>query len=249
MGVRVLIVANEPVSEKIKYLTSLFSVPVIVKTRPTLPSNLNLQGVKLGKESILDMYTFLLLLREIPPGDDVVFLHDTMTTMMEPERIQLILNTLSNRGSFDLCYLGKWQDRCDLHEYSFTSERIDFVNTYMPHGTHALYISSRGRAKLLTPGFLPLYEHSLSQSLMELIKDHRLVALTSVPNIFQYDYKNIKDPKDYLRTQECRLLPDLDPLPLPTAREGLSLWWFLLIVLVVLILAYWVTVSKTPVPA
>ena len=154
--------------------------------------------------------------------------------------------------AWDLFYLCKWLDRCDLYKKCTEKKGINLVKTYSPLGIQALMFSPRGRD--MTLGCIPLRPikdddcHQdceyftpitlpLDEQLAFVIEDGQMKAIAATPNIFEFDITLAKLNTDLLKMAECRLeieeVEDDEVLP-----GALPLIWFIIIFVGIILLAW-----------
>mgnify|MGYP000860074080 CR=1 FL=1 len=198
---------------------------------------------RLKNHHVKEITAFMEAIGSLPLDDDIIILQNN-TTIVNKQDFELIIKELEARsGDFDLCYLCRWLDRCDLlsEVTEVSGTKVKLARSQIPNGAAALYITSRGRKKLLTPTFFDPFENPLSSALTAQVAEGTLKALVTVPNIVHYEYLT---SGDYYKSQECRVPPRFEaPYPKTLQRE-LSFLWFLLVVLGVLLIAYWVLKSQ-----
>lgn len=142
---------------------------------------------------------------------------------------------------FDICYLCKWMDRCDLYRDRVPLEgSSSIVSTSNPHGIQALLVTKRGREILL--GERPMNNGekfnlklpgSLSDQLAKCIYEKNIEALCIVPNIIEFDVMKATRNEDYNKLRECQ-----DP-PLDQIRSNnySQFWAYLIVFLIILLIA------------
>lgn len=156
---------------------------------------------------------------------------------------------------WDIFYLCKWLDRCDLYKTCARSKGTTLVKTESPLGDQALLFSPLGRDMVLgikplrsvyhcgkkcdekceffTPITLPLGEQ-----LNFAIEEGNIKALASSPNLFEFDVKLAKFNIDLLKLSECRL-PDQEVEEEDENLPGaIPLIWFLIVVGGIILLAW-----------
>lgn len=118
------------------------------------------------------------------------------------------LNTFKSR-KFDVAYLFKYDDCCQMHQKLDSCEDITIVKTESPMGMEALFFSPAGVRKVLgrkamTNSKKFRCSRNLEKSLNKEIYNGNILALASSPNIFEYDIEdNGVDPKHYEYRNEC----------------------------------------------
>lgn len=156
---------------------------------------------------------------------------------------------------YELCYLCKWLDMCQLYTKAEATEELgakqspSILRTRSPHGLQAVLFSPYGRDMVLgnvrmSNGAYFTLNKPLDKKLNEEIYAGNINALCTVPNLFDYDITlNAMTNQDYLKLNECV------PVVLQPSSQGSSTYgdiiWFVVIVILVLILA-WIAVVLGP---
>lgn len=199
--------------------------------------------------------------REEHPNDHLIIANDTSSTDASPERVADIVSASLQGKPWDLCYLGKWQDRCDLHTHKrpINGTMTSLAKTQGPNGFQALLISPETRDTLL--GLKPMksgrhfspHNRTFGSALKEAISSGDLEASCADSSLFRYDPSFASSPEDYSRLQEC-IVPTHGSLNTSTHSTGMLsnmngknlqqttsssnwLWWILLILIILVIIA------------
>ena len=165
-----------------------------------------------------------------------------------PADIANIVNAFEPMVEYDIFYLSKWLDRCDQYEYiSSPLPALRLVQTYNPHGFHAIVFQPTGIERVLEryhPADHPLKNCPFGQALNNMIardskKYEPLIALTTTPTLLSFDVVECRQCEtDSMKLSECRDVPT--PAQPGTSRLSANLvfFWFLLIAVVILITAW-----------
>lgn len=185
------------------------------------------------------------------PDSYCILIKDTSVTNSTPQEIgDIVLTAIglnrngSKKDNWDLCYLTKWLDRCDLYE---TLAKIDgvpkIVKTFSPLGLQAVLYSPHGRDIVLgrqemgngeyfTPITPPLGEQLANE-----IAIKNISASAVVPNLFDYNVMAAQIDVDLLKLAECRLPDDTEELvEIPVGP--IPFYWFLVVVGGIILLAW-----------
>lgn len=185
--------------------------------------------------------------RNKSPSNSVIILKDTSVSNANTDRISEIVSEVLKDTDWDLCYLCKWMDRCDLYsnEVQINGLSTHLVKTQSPHGIQALMFSPSGRDivlgltkmnndKVFTPVKKPL-----SLQLNEAISAGNISAKCVVPNLIEYDILSASNPKDYLKAAECVVdSASSKSNSFAESSSGISWWWFIIIVLLIIFIVW-----------
>lgn len=148
-----------------------------------------------------------------------IVVKDSTVSSSSPADLARLVETVIQTSKFDVFYLCKWQDRCDLYNdrQSLSDTTSSLVKTQSPHGTQALMFSESGRDIMLgdkpmrNGKFLDYTSGSVSDLLNKAITEGNLVAHTVTPNACGYNSSRAKNNGDYGKTQECVSPPVASP--------------------------------------
>lgn len=140
---------------------------------------------------------------------------------------------------FDLCYLCKWRDRCELYRVvAGRDDPVTFARTRSPHGVQAILFSPHGRDIMLGDrnmrnGKVLTFNNTLSEVLSNEIYNNNISAICTVNNVVNYDIVyNARENSDFEHANQC-LPVDLNLGP---REEGHNPFMLALVVLIILIL-------------
>lgn len=149
------------------------------------------------------------------PSLHTIVIKDSSVCNVDADDLYSILKTSRKINNWDICYLCKWWDECDLYEnikmtHINGSESIELVKTYSPHGLQALMFSPHGRNRFL--GIMPMVDgdyftpidEPLDKKLNKYINDEKLNAITYSKNIFSFNPSMIKKNEDLIKFTMCR---------------------------------------------
>lgn len=173
----------------------------------------------------------------------IIIVKDTTVSNSSPETIAEIITTALGSSGWDVCYLCKWLDRCDLYTEKMTipGKTTIIAKTQAPQGTQAILLTPRGRDLLI--GAMAGSNKSLSLTLQEQILAGKIQATCVVPNLLEYDVTAATSNFDYLKTHECQdLIGGGGSINSGTTKENSSSWgwlWIIILVILILLLGYW----------
>jgi hypothetical protein len=243
MLIAVYILSNNACSSRIKHLKKLFYSSLFeVNIFDSLPpAGLNVNNT--NNEQMIEAYQVHWILEDASkryPDNSVIIIKETSVSVSDSQTIARIIRNANTKKGWDLCYLCKWLDRCDLYRdmENVHKTTASIARTFSPFGIQALMFSPHGRDIVL--GKLPMnngkiinINDPLGVVLNKEINDNNINATTVVPNLFEYDVSLARTTGDLAKLSECRIPPDT------TKSQGaLPFFWFLLIVIIILILAW-----------
>jgi hypothetical protein len=252
--------ANSPRATQAKSLFSngLFIVNIVTMSTP---NNL-VTSPKQGHDDAVEAYRVSWCLnhaRNQYPTNYVIVAKDTSVSNADPDTIADIVSAATNSKDWNLCYLCKWLDRCDLYADKKPIEGMTtlIAKTQSPHGVQAIMFSPDGRDIILgqkpmknNQAFTPITQ-PLGIQLNEAITSGWIDATCIVPNLIEYDVTAARSAHDYQKLNECAV--QVTPVqqnrghsgvtgpvaPGTTQLQqtgGISGWWFVLIVIIVLLI-------------
>lgn len=183
------------------------------------------------------------------PDKYVLIVKDTSVSNSSPERIADIISSAIVAGGWDVFYLCRWQDRCDLYtdKRPISGMTTLLAKTVSPHGTQALLFSPHGRDVVL--GRLPMSDNTtfnigskpLGNQLNNAIAKGSLSAQCAVPNLIEYDVTAAKSASDYRKLAECALTGLKSNLQ---QTSNASWIWVIIIILIVLLIVWFISRSN-----
>lgn len=176
--------------------------------------------------------------------------------------------TENEQNYFDIFYLAKWMDRCDLYTNIRTAgdTGLKIVDTASPNGVLCIMFSPEGRQKFqkifdpvsapvlksshTNPKSLGHYLNSLISQDTKTNKD-KFTAITTVPSLVNFNVTERKNDKELMKTIECREIPKntadvknkvndtlLKSNSSNSNNTTMTFWWFLLIIVLILVVAW-----------
>jgi hypothetical protein len=254
---------DEPngISAQSKRLYDLFSSPLFQTTilkLDQIPNNIKSAFPNFSQEALSELYRFMLSLKDgSKTKDPILYITDTSITDADASTIEAIVTSLLT-NDWDVCYLSKWLDSCDLYgeKKQINKNGTVLVNSVNPHGIQAIMIRPDRFTVDISSGLVSLkdgtkvsFENSLTQTMQKLITGKKILATTVSPNLFNVDPSTIQKKEDWIKLNECRqgqinnqgnnATPSVSPSDNQATLElnQNNLWlWILLIVLIVIIL-------------
>jgi len=185
------------------------------------------------------------ILSALEKADDsyILIIKDTSVTVLPSVEDIIRYILVRNHSNFDIFYLGKWLDRCDLYRnkevvpYSTAS----IVATSCPQGLQAAIFSPKGsniilgRHPMNDGGYFKATElDRLTEQITNNILSGNIKALCYVPNIFDFNVLEAKDDKDFAKTEDCQI-----PVPIkhPDNEGWVNLWSYVIIFIVILLIS------------
>lgn len=240
------------ISPQAKRLYELFASPLFQTTILKLeePEKCLKEYTGFNKEASSEIYRFNYAMKlGLESKNPVLFITDTSVTDADAVTIDAIVTSLL-ANPWDICYLSKWLDSCDLYgeKKMINKNGTVLVNAVNPHGIQAIMVRPDRFSIDASCGELALkdgtkidYQNNLSTSLQKLIADKKIVATTVSPNLFSVDPATIEKKEDYVKLNECRDPMRDETINIDVNKTGVSTWvWIVLglLVLIILFLAY-----------
>lgn len=148
------------------------------------------------------------------------------------------------KRKWELCYLTKWLDRCDLYKVVAKMNGVPkIVKTYSPLGIQAILFSPKGRdivlgkSKMKNGKYFTPIVYPLGEQLSQEIGLKNISAVCIIPNLFDFNVMLSQNDLDLLKLSQCRL-PDSN-INEETPGPGIAPFlWFLVTVAGVILLAW-----------
>lgn len=191
------------------------------------------------------------------PEDYVVICKDTAISSSSSQTIFDFMQTIINKNisdsnnSFDICYMGKWMDRCNQYTNitDVNSSGLKTANTISPNGILCLMFSPEGRAKFLEiynintnpiPVQTAINNQSLGHHLNGKIglktsfsNSKKFYAITTIPSIINFDITKRKSDDEFIKTVECRNIQK-ETKNTDVNNSNMMFFWFIIIILIVI---------------
>lgn len=181
------------------------------------------------------------VLREIKDKDTpIIIIRDTSVSISE-NTVSTVLRSINLNDEYDIFYLCKWHDRCDLFR---TVSKFDgngrIVQTSHPFGIQAMILSPSGisilrgdRSMKNGVKFSMNMDGCLSEQLAQQIYKGNITAYTTDPNLFEFNVEYATRNSDMKKRQEC-LDPPIEEIQ---ANNYSRMWSYIILFLIVLIIA------------
>ena len=178
--------------------------------------------------------------RSNPEGHTIV-LTDRVLTTQKGKRVLDLISTCISVGDFDLAYLFKYGDKCQMQESVTTACQTSIVSCHSPFGLEAILYSPSGRdiilgKKTMRDGTKLKIKKGLEKTLNGKIYDGAIKSIALSPNLFEYDTaNNCVDVSQYSYRNECA------PLQLDPRTNSSSSWSivYLAFALIIIIAVAW----------
>lgn len=238
MEVIVYLLTSNPDSPRVQRVQALFNhqlfFPQVVVVADPLKSPIH---PGLTPEQSLEYYRVRWCLQNAMteyPENPIIILKDTTVSNSSSETLAERISIALASGGWEVCYLCKWQDRCDLYS---NKRPIDdstslLVNTSNPHGFQSILFTPTGRDKFHEACLNPTLP--IDQTLTKLVQSEAIVASTIVPNLMQYDLTAITANERYNRLSECQT-PNFGS---NCGSSSSWIWWILIAIIVIIALLY-----------
>jgi hypothetical protein len=254
--VAVYLLASDVNATRTAKLSKLFAEPLfsvnVMAISP--PSNLTPEE-KMSVKDLVEAYRVKWCLKDAEnryPRNHVIIVKDTSAAEASPKQVADVVSAATNNGVWDVCYLSKWMDRCDLYtdKKPINQTMTTLVKTMAPNGLQALIVSPKGRDVILgnkpmkNGKMFDMLSGPLAQKLNENIVNGNLDATATVPNLLSFDVNSANKPEDYLKTHECLVPADASKKLQELGRRNSSWYWLLLIIVIIVLLLIWFFWSK-----
>ena len=215
-GVLVMITRRKLGTSRAPLLRRLFSDPMFEIHEVGLE---NISHQPEGSTSI-DHYESMLVrkalskARKLDRDRHVIVISDCIVSNSNTSHIKNVVLRCLDVRDFDLMYLNRYLDMCQLMTRTseledVSTEGTSIMRTQAPGGSDAILYTPTGRDIVLGYGrmtndatFIP--ETTIKNQLNIEIYRGNLSAICAVPNLFEYDtILNAIDNNDYLRTNTC----------------------------------------------
>ena len=236
---------NKKVARLIRYFkgNDFFDLHVVDIAPPySLPINSTLT-----RAQSIEIFRYQYILRKAAREyreRNVLILKDTSVINTPINDLEAVIRTGCRIGDWDFFYLTRWLDLCDLYddETKVRGTMNVIVETFSPNGNQAIIFSPHGRdvvigkkrmrnGEYFTPINIPL-----SSKLNEEITLRNTKAITVVPNVIDFDVTQAETVSDLAKVCDCRRPEVIEEED--TSGTTLSLFWFVVIILIVLALAW-----------
>ncbi|PCJ24624.1 MAG: hypothetical protein COA94_07155 [Rickettsiales bacterium] len=219
--INVCVLTLKKESENVKRISSIFSDEIynliLIPITNIVDSVSNVSDV----ESHLDTKRMLHALdmsKTIDPEAITIILKDTSIFSSKKDHVLEVIKTSLEVEDWDLVYLNRWLDRCDL--YTDDRHRVgntftEIIRTRSPNGTQAIMFSVIGRDRILgveplrDSTYFKLVNISIDTLLNISIENSSLFAYVIVPNLVEFDIGVSSTLSNLAKMSECRAPPDV----------------------------------------
>lgn len=165
---------------------SLFSnsaFEVIIPNFDLIPNNTeNLENIK--------VLNILMNGKLKAPNKPLLIIKDTSTSSSDSTHLATMLNEIIEKTVFDIFYLSRWLDKCDMNSPVMTLENklVRVTTTHYAQGFQAILFSNTGRDKVID--LLQKDDpRNLSDILLDSISRKKMTPLCAIPNLIEFDIK------------------------------------------------------------
>lgn len=216
--VPVYLLSANPEEARSSTVKSFFRHPMFtlneVYIEPPTEYRHRLIGSNLSRKHFLEAHRLNWCLRQAKeryPNDHVIVIKDSSVCHADAETVAEIIGAAIEAGGWDVCYLCRWLDRCDLYteRKPVLGRSTLIVKTQAPQGFQAIMFSPEGRDIILgekdlrVGGKFTPVRKPIGHQLSETIARGGLNATCIVPNLIQFDISAAKSPNDHMKLSEC----------------------------------------------
>ncbi len=244
----VYLLTDRPYSKEVKKLSLLFPAPRYKLILADIPPPPHLEtSALLTEQDALEIFRFSTVLcdsHQKCPQCYTIVLKDNSVSATDVNILTKVVDEAVSIGEWDLCYLNRWLDRCDLYRdpICIKGTTVKLVKTFSPNGLQSIMFSPKGRnivigkCKLPDGGYFTPITISLGTKFNLVIDGGQLSALCAVPNLFEFDVFQATSISDLAKLTDCQRPPTTtktsdSPGPIP-------FFWFVLIILIVIIIVW-----------
>lgn len=172
-----------------------------------------------------------------PSGEACLIIGPNMVTHCSPANIVTLLEYMYLEvKEFDIMYLSRWADRCDLYTDMHELYNFKIVETQSPFGISGFLLSARGLD--IYRQQTPIAYQSLTYNLNK-YTEKVLKAYTTLPPVFDYDMTQRHETRDFVKSLGCRQIHQEERPPEISRLNttNLNLFWFILVLAVIITIA------------
>jgi hypothetical protein len=246
----VYILTDDVKSERVDVVRKIFSDKLFTVARISINPNISEFDEKNenehNRESEIENYRVMKSLEDARlnhRNNNVIIVKDTSITHSSPERVAEMIEYINSSSQFDVLYLCKWLDRCDLYtdKERIMSTGSMVVRTQSPNGIQCIMFTPKGRdillgkEKMKNGEYFKLHKgQDLGYSLNREILNANINAHCIVPNLIDFDPTLARANKEYNKSSSCS-----DPDIGKTTDTGTSTFWWILFLILLIILIIW----------
>lgn len=245
-AVIVYLLTDCPKRHKVRKLIEYFnSSPFFILKVTNLPPKAKVNVTSgMTQEQAIEICRFDQVLTEAAdehPDKYVIVIKDTSIATSTPQSLERTIKKVREFGEWDVCYLTRWLDLCNLYKdpIKINESMKVIVKTLSPNGTQALLFSPEGRDVVIGRKKMKNGEHftpiqiPLGSKLNQEIFNKNLFAFCTVPNEFEFDIFQATKTSDLAKLSDCRRPESKDEGP-----GAIPLLWFIIIVVIVILIAW-----------
>lgn len=171
------------------------------------------------------------------PDKAVLIVKDTSTTVINTNELANKLSNVLETEKFDLFYLCRWLDDCKKNPVLENDHMISIAKTEFSQGMQAILFSVEGRDK--TIDFLKLEDsQELGEILYNKISRKKLDAICSIPNIFEFDLTQSKNPKEETYKNTLCKMEEPEKEEVIAVNVNYNKYYLIIIILLILYLIF-----------
>lgn len=215
----VYLLTERPCNDRVRKLIKFFKSSAFFKLKVVdipPPASLDVPDTMTANQA-LEAYRFNKVLTSASnkhPDKYILVIKDSAVTITTPQLLEETIQTALNLACWDIFYLTKWLDACNLYRdkvnVKCSNSMTTLVKTMSPNGTLALIFSPKGRdivigrCKMADKKYFTPIKTPLGTKLNENIIIKNLNAICSVPNQFEYDLFEATHVSDLAKLSSCR---------------------------------------------
>jgi hypothetical protein len=232
----VYILAQDPESERTAAVERLFDNELfmvnVVNIAVPKEQKIVRFGPALTTAQTIEAYRVLWCLTDAKkryPDCPVAVVKDTSVSNVDANTLANIVKVTLQQADWDLCYLCKWHDRCDLYtnKKAIDGRSTVIAKSQSPHGVQAILFSLKGRDAILRvrpmkneTSFPEVLNRPIGVIFNDAIVSGLLDAIAVVPNLIEFDVNAAKNNADFMKLSECRTVPTVGAPPAGAPPAG-----------------------------
>lgn len=167
----------------------------------------------------------------------MLFCSDKILSIADSTRIyDIIENFLDEECIFDIFFLFRFLDRCDLYDNIREYDFYKIIDVHSPYGTECLLFSPSGKKK-----FRDYFTHETKR--FEIDFNHFVTSVKCcgiTPNLISFNIRDRDNEYEIAKTCECREIGSLivNPENCKSNNGFLGFFWFVFILLIIILIAW-----------
>lgn len=169
--------------------------------------------------------------------ENCIILTDKLICLHGSRSVKKIIENCLSVPDFDIAYLFKYKDKCQMHTPIKTSSPISIVRSHSPNGVEAILYSKNaidiilGR-KTMSSG-KKFKKNYIDKSLNKAIYEGEITAIATTPNLFEFDIEHHSSSTEYYKYRnECAPLQDFPEEITDNSRSIMTILFILIIVII-----------------